>query len=258
MEQTPTPRHSFDLSNFKKASQSMIAVNEDSYNRNYLRWDRPRAIKDYSMEDIESIIESGSSESQRTLSYNYFAKNGFYKQIIAHYATLLKYTGLLIPSPAFGKSLQDQAIAKRYFGAIDFVDRMKLDELGVRIATKVLLDGTYYGVIQTLNKTTFCLMDLPAGKSRTRFKDEFGNSIVEFDVSFFDSITNENDREAALKTYPKVISSYYRKWNKKRSAMTPYVFLPTDVGVAFNLFDARPYFLSMIPATIEYDKAVQT
>ena len=258
MENEQNQKRNFNLATFKKASESMIATNEDSYNRNYLSWDRPRRVRDYSQEEIESIIESGSTESQRVLSHNYFAKNGFYKQIITHYATLLKYTGILIPSPAFGKSLQDTAIAKRYYGAIDFVDRMKLDELGVRIATKVLMDGTYYGVVQTLNKTTFCLMDLPAKKCRTRFKDELGNSIVEFDVSYFETIASETDRTAALKTYPKVISSYYRKWSKHKGTMTSYVFLPTDVGVAFNLFDARPYFLSMIPATIEYDKAVQT
>ena len=251
--------HSFDLSIFKKASESMIAINESSYNHSYLKWDRPDKVRDYSEEELQSIIESGSIESQRTLSHNYFAKNGFYKQVITHYATLLKYSGILIPSPAFGKSLQDKTIAKRYYGAIDLVDSMKVDELGPRIAMKALLDGTYYGLIQTLNKTTFCLMDLPQAYCRTRFKDELGNSIVEFDVSYFNRVTtNDADRKAALKTYPKVISSYYQKWNNNGRTATSWVFLPTDIGVAFNLFDARPYFLSMIPATIEYDKAVQT
>lgn len=250
-----TLQHFFNLETFKKASESMIAKNNETYQNSYLNWDRIKPIQTYTVEQIEHIIESGNLESQRILSQNYASINGFYKQILTYYATLLKYYGILIPNPAFGKSLQDNAIAKRYHNAIDFVDRMGLQKLCGHISFIVLRDGIYYGAIQTLNKKTFAVMDLPSNYCRSRFEDTYGNSIVEFNVRYFNSIPNQKDRDSALKVYPKVISSYYRKWshNTKKS---PWVFLPSDIGVSFELFDARPYFLNIIPATIQYDEAV--
>lgn len=252
-----TPPRMFDLETFKKASQSMIATNENSYRESYLNWEQVKPVREYTVQEVKDIIRSGSVDGQRELSRNYYNANGFYKQIITHYATLLRYYGILIPSPALGKSLQDKPIAKRYYNAVEFVDKMHLQSLCQRIAHKVLVDGTYYGAIQTMDKTTFTLMDLPAKYCRSKFQNEYGDLIVEFDVRFFNSITDKKNQQAALSTYPKVISSYYRKWSKNSSTLSPWLFLPSDVGVAFNLFDARPYFLSIIPATIQYDTAVE-
>ena len=249
--------HNFDLSTFKKSSESMIATNDSAYDQSHFKWDRVRPVRDYSDEEIHSILTSGNAESQRQLSINYVAANGFYKEIIMHYATLLKYCGILIPNPALGKSLQDKSIAKRYHTAMNFIDKASLESVGPYIAYRVLRDGTYYGAIQTLTKDAFALLDLPFEYCRTRFKNEHGDNIVEFNVSYFDKITLEADRNAALNTYPKVISSYYRKWSKHKGKLSEWLFVPSEIGVAFNLFDARPYFLSTIPATIQYDQAIE-
>ena len=77
--------HNFSLSDFKKANETMIATNEDSYKTNYLFWDKQNKVSDYSKEEIESIIRNGSASSMSILSRNYFNQNGFYKQIITHY-----------------------------------------------------------------------------------------------------------------------------------------------------------------------------
>ena len=254
--QPAMPPRNFDLDTFKTASQSMIATNEGSYNQNHFNTGRAKIIRDYTVEDANAVINSGDSEKQQILSRNYYSANGLYKEIITHYTTLLKYYGILIPNPALGKSLQDKPIAKRYYNAIEFIDRVDVRNLGVRLANKVLIDGTYYGVIQSMDNATFTLMDLPFKYSRTRFQDQNGNSIVEFNVQYFKTIKEEKDRQAALRTYPKVISTHYRKWANGK-VTSPWVFLPSDLGVAFNLFDARPYFLSVIPSTIQYDMAVE-
>ena len=256
--QVKLPPRTFDLELFKKASEEMIAINDGAYRSSYLKWDRTRPIKDYTPEEIERIISSGDVEAQRRLSRNYAYANGFYKQILTHYATLLRYSGILIPNPAFGKSLQETSIAKRYYNAVDFVELLKLKELGVRIAHAVLRDGIYYGAIQTLTKQVFALLDLPTDFCRSRFQDEYGNILVEFNVRYFATITDVKNRRAALRTYPKVISSHYRKWAKNTGGVSPWVMLPSDIGVAFTLFkDARPYFLDIIPATIKYDESVE-
>ena len=115
----------FDLASFSRAKDKMIATNEQAYKG---LWDSARSrvsrVKDYTPEEIASIIQSGSLSEQQKLSRNYFNKDGYYKQIIIYYATLLKYMGLLIPNPSNGKNLSTSHIQKRYYSALDYVERM--------------------------------------------------------------------------------------------------------------------------------------
>jgi hypothetical protein len=121
----PLESRNFDLASFTRAKDKMIATNEQAYKGH---WDSTRQrvarIKNYTVEEITSIIESGSLSEQQKLSRNYFNKDGYYKQIIIYYATLLKYMGLLIPNPSTGKNLSTSHIQKRYYNALDYVERM--------------------------------------------------------------------------------------------------------------------------------------
>ena len=84
------------LATFARAISDMVAKNESSYNST--RWGKGRyeRVKEYTLEEIESIINSSSIEAQVILSRNYFNRGGFYQRLLLHYATLLKYIGLLI------------------------------------------------------------------------------------------------------------------------------------------------------------------
>ena len=257
MEQIkPTGR--FDLDSYKRAKDNMIATNDTAYAG---EWSSARRrvtrLKDYTLEEIERIIDSGSLAEQQRLSRNYFYKDGFYKRILVYYATLLKYTGMLIPNPSYGKKLSTEHIQKRYYNAVDFIERMSLPSFFTNCALRAMIDGSYYGIIQKLDKKTFAVLDLPSGYCCSRFKDTEGNDIIEFDVTYFNTIVDEDSREMALKVYPSVISNAYRKYMKGKKT-SRWVFIPSDIGICFPMLDGRPIFLNVIPATINYDEAVET
>jgi hypothetical protein len=119
-----------------------------------------------------------------------------------------------------------------------------------------LIDGCFYGVVSKADKTHFAVLTLPAAYCQTRFKDVAGNDLVEFDVSYFHSITDEQDRKAALAAYPKYVASAYEKWKKGKT--NKWIILPSQEGICFPMMDGRPFFLSVIPSTIKYDLAVET
>ena len=77
----------------------MIATSDSSYTSRYGAHYRDR-VRDYTEEEVKKIIENGSLSEIQRLSRNYFNKDGFYKQLILHYATLLKYSGILIANPS--------------------------------------------------------------------------------------------------------------------------------------------------------------
>ena len=144
------------LATFSSAIQKMIATNESSYNitryRSYNRW--YGIGEKYSLENINQIIDHGSLESKIDLSRYFFETNGFYRRLLLHYATLLKYTSLLIPNPSFGKSLSESYVSKKYYGATNFIDSARLPKLFTHIAIKALRDGCYYGILQKVTNTS--------------------------------------------------------------------------------------------------------
>ena len=246
------------ISSYSKAQTKMIATSEATYGT--LGTSRARyleRIREYTPEKIERIITSGSLAEQQALSRNFFYKDGYYKQIIIHYATLLKYAGLLIPNPSLGKKLSTSHISKRYYNALDYVEKMNLPVFLTDCATRALIDGCYYGVIVQLDKQNFSVLDLPSGYCQTRYKDLNGDDLIEFDVSYFNSIVDLTAKEQALASYPKFIRDAYKKWQKQKSSNS-WVIIPSDIGICFPFFDGRPLFLSVIPASLEYDDAIQT
>ena len=242
------------LATFTKAINDMVAKNESSYNSS--RWGRNKyeRVKDYTIEEVKKIIESGSIDSQIALSRNYFIKGGFYQRILLHYATLLKYTSLLIPNPSFGKNLSEQYITKKYNNAVNFVDNAKLPKLFTHIAIKALRDGCYYGILQEVTNNSISILDLPIFYCRSRFKDKEGNDIVEFNVTYFDTITDTDFRKRALAAYPKEITNWYRRY-KARKVNNPWCYVSSNVGICMSLIDERPIFLNIIAAELEYGDA---
>lgn len=256
MEENANLSRNFTLTSFQRAKERMIATNDSAYSSFY-NMGRLKRIKDYSEEEIQNIINNGSLAEQQNLSRNYFYKDGFYKQIIIYYSTLLKYAGLLIPHTSYGKKITAPSIQKRYYGAIDYIEKMNLPILLTNFAQRALVDGSYYGIKIQTDRDGFAILDLPSGYACSNFKDSLGNDIVEFDVSYFNTIFDKDDRDAALSMYPKIVKQEYDKWRigKRKSR---WIMLPADIGICFPFFDGRPPFLSIIPTTIQYDKAVET
>lgn len=248
--------HDFDLSTFSSKVEAMVKKNAsgDSLRErySYLR------ISEYTPDEVKKIIDCGSLTEQQRLSRAFYEKDGLYKRIILYYATILKYEGIMIPHPTLGKKLSESFVTKKYYGALDYLDNLNLPELLTRISIKVLIDGCYYGVITAIDKNRFSIMDLPTAWCRSRYRDLEGNDIIEFNVEYFYSIIDAEERKDILKIYPKLISAHYRK-HRDGKVNTPWVKIPADLGVCFPFFDdGRPLFLSVIPATLEYDDAVDT
>ena len=243
------------LSTFKSSYENMIATSETSYNGSkYSSSLYTRKIhKNYTPEEIDSIIETGSLAAQIKLSRAFFDKGGFYQRILLHYATLLKYTSLLIPNPSFGKSLSESYIEKKYFNAINFIDKAGLPDLFTGMAIRALRDGCYYGIIREVDNESISIIDLPIYYCQTRFKDAKGNNLIEFDVSYFDTIVDKEDRKAALHMYPKMVANWYRRY--KLGKVKKWVFIPAEMSICLPFLDGRPMFLNIIPAAIEYDQA---
>ena len=243
------------LTSFKKMSQDLIATNSQAFQNKWGLGKTGKRLRNYTDKEIEDIINSGSIDAQQELSRNYFYKDGFYREILIYYATLLKYAGILIPHPSFGKNLSDKHIKKKYSQAVEYIDRIDIASLFTNISMEVLITGSYFGLIVQADKNAFAVMDLPTTYCMSRFKDIYGNDVIELNLQYFDTITDAEVRRRVLKTYPKEVQSAYKKF--KKGELSSWYKLPVEISVCFQLFDGRPPFLNIIPATLNYDIAVE-
>ena len=239
--------HKVDNETFKRAITNMIATNDSAYTTRYQRSGRAYA-RPYTNEEIQRIIDSGSAVQKSILSNNYFALDGFYRRIIIYYATYLKYVGILIPQ----YEKKSKAVNEIYNKAIKFIDGIKMYTLCADFASKAFLNGCYYGVVQSSSENGFAVLDLPFKYCSTRYKDQKNNDVIEFDLSYFDSISDKKQRRIALSIYPDEISSAYKKWKNKRSSDYQYYIIPSEIGICFPLFDTSPMFLSTLIDVADY------
>mgnify|MGYP003458983617 FL=1 len=111
-------------------------------------------------------------------------------------------------------SLSSPHISKRYEAALTFVEELKTPIFFTNCAMRALRDGCYYGVRVSRGKDSIAIIDLPPDYCITRFKDARGNDLIEFNLAYFDSIADEQNRKAALETFPKDIVKAYRAYHK--------------------------------------------
>jgi hypothetical protein len=232
---------------FKQSINKMIASNEDSYKSSY-GWGKTNTtrIREYTDDEIASIIASGDIDSMRELSRSYYYSSGYYRRIILYYAYLLTYSFLVVPH--YKKKVSNQGKAN-YYQALDFCDSIHIKSFSQHIATRTLVDGCYYGIIVEKNGL-YSTMDLPFSYCRTRFKGYSGLDIVELNLNYFTTISDRDMRDRAFKAYPKEVKRAYNKYtngtNKKLSDQW-YIF-DEGVGIYFKMDEARPMFINTIPA----------
>lgn len=244
-----------DIANFSASIKKMVATNKGAYIDVFNRRTVSK-VKDYTLEEVEEIINSGDLISQVALSQNYYNKDGFYSRLMLYYATLLCYYGMLIPDVKPNSNLSDKVLRDQYYKASKHISRMKLRSLCVNFTLKACVNGCYYGALVENSESAFSVIDLPPEYCRSRYKDIFGNELVEFNLRYFDSIIDKKAKVLALNTYPSFFKKEYRKYKKGRSSN--WVIVPPEIGFCFSLSeDGRPRFLNVIPSTIQYEEDVE-
>lgn len=235
---------------FKKAISDMIATSKSAYVRTSSKEVKERR-RNYTKEQINDIVNLGSSVERAELSEYFFAVSGLYKRIILHYATFLTYSWILVPHLKNKKEkITDKKIADAYYNASDFCTSFQIERKCALFAKDILVKGAYYGLIHE-TQDYVAIQDLPFAFCRSRFKNQQDVDIVEFNVKFFDTIKDESLRREILKTYPKLIQKKYYEY--KHKGKESWIFLPAEMGIYFNFFEERPFFLDLLPLIDDLD-----
>ena len=245
----------FSLNDYKQFT-GKIKTSRATYGVDPLNWGEEKAIRNYTIDDVQKIIDSSGITSKRQLSRNFFNSGGIYQRIIMHYSTLLYYYGLLVPSYNPSISLSKKKQKSTYTNALHFIDKSQLPLVLTEKSIKILTEGEYYGLVMVDKKQGLSILDLPIQYCRTRFKDLQGRDIIEFNLEYFDQYNDEIYLEAISKAFPKEMIEAYDLYRKGRR-LKWYLF-PVGQAVYFSFLDdyGAPPFVSIIPAIMQYKDSV--
>ncbi|MCK9482520.1 MAG: hypothetical protein M0R38_12330 [Bacteroidia bacterium] len=234
--------------NFAKSIKEMISVSGDAYNANSMKRVN---VSTETTEDIISIIEAGNADQIIALSEKYVATSGLYQRILVYFSTFLTNDVFITPKKITSKSLNQKKYLENYRKATFFADTVLDPKLNFpRITFKLLVYGAYYGILVEESETEMVLKDLPTKFCRSRFKTHQNVNVLEFDVSYFDTITDKVLRENALKEYPKEFKKAHNAY--KKDVKLKWFTVSPEIGVAFYYQDQyKPFFISMIPTVAD-------
>lgn len=214
------------------------------------------ANRDFTVEEIEAIIRSGSIEELRELSRYYYRTNSVYRMNIDLLASLPLYYTMITPIFESGKGSQAQII-KAFYNACAFVEKLDIKNTLFRVTKEWLKQGLYCGILQE-KAGKIVLVDLPISHTRTRFKDFNNLNILEFNLTYFiERYPDKDYREEAILTFPEVVQKAWRAWSKNKAA-DPWVMIPASNGGVCFCFaeDQSPLLIAALPKLVELKDAV--
>lgn len=203
--------------------------------------------RDFTIEEIEEIICSGSLEEIRELSRYYYRTNSLYRMNIDVLASMPLYYTMVTPIFESGKGSQTQ-ITKAFYNACTFVDKLDLKNTLLRVTKEWLKTGVYFGILQEKDGKAV-LVDLPLTHCRTRFKDFNNLNVLEFDITYFNyKYSDPEERELAVLTFPEIVQKAWRDYKAKRLTDT-WIMIPAGFGGVTFCFteDQTPLLIASLP-----------
>lgn len=209
---------------------------------------------------IYSALIGKKYEDLRAISNFFYNTNGIYRRVCNYFAQLYRYDWVVIPE-IFDKEIKETTVLKDLNKVLKFFDNSYVKKICGDIALSVIKNGCYYGY-KIPSSSGVTLQELPAKYCRVRYT--VGTTpAVEFNMAFFDTISDVNYRLRVLELFPAEFKKGYKLFREgKLPADTTleigggWYLLTLGNCVKFNFNgDDTPMFVQSIPSLIDLDEA---
>lgn len=251
MEETKQKQTSEQLASFNKLVKDWAKTREAPYGIKYGFVSSSVFSDGYSIEDINDAKNDLNIELMREISNFYYKTSTSYRRILNYFSYLYKYyytLDLKHLATDFNENKKD-SVKKLYIQTLDFLDHLNIEDTFGFIATRMLIDGAFYGYINFFDDDRVTITMLDPNYCISRYKSPYNTNIVEFDVRFFNKYTDEKELNEALDSFPKSVKSLWRKYqNGTIKNGNYYAMLPPEESCAFQFggIPVPPFFDTII------------
>ena len=211
-------------------------------------------------DEVMRALLARDVEKLRWYSQIFYRTNGIYHRTCDYFAYLYRYDWYVMPDYPLDAEIPEDRMLKDFYKALTYFDNSHIKKICGEIALNVILDGAYYGYIVP-SKIGVILQQLPVRYCRSRYKSN-GMPAVEFNMQYFDTIANPQQRIRILNLFPDEFKKGYLLYKQGKlkadfNGDTGCWYLLTPglcVKFAFDNYD-MPLFVHAIPTLLDLDAA---
>ena len=211
-------------------------------------------------DEVMRALLARDVEKLRCYSQIFYRTNGIYHRTCDYFAYLYRYDWYVTPDYPLDAEIPEDRMLKDFYKALTYFDNSHIKKICGEIALNVILDGAYYGYIVP-SKIGVILQQLPVRYCRSRYKSN-GMPAVEFNMQYFDTIANPQQRIRILNLFPDEFKKGYLLYKQGKlkadfNGDTGCWYLLTPglcVKFAFDNYD-MPLFVHAIPTLLDLDAA---
>lgn len=251
MEEKKIQSASEQLSQFNKLIKQLSKTKEVPYGIRYGFISSSVFNEEYSIEDINDAKNNLNVELMREISNFYYKTSTSYRRILNYFSYLYKYyytLDLKHLSMEYSNTKKEK-VKKLYIQTLDFLDNLNIEDTFGFIATRMLVDGAFYGYVNFFEGDRVTITMLDPNFCVSRYKSAYNTNIVEFDIRFFNKYTDDKEREMALRCFPKSVRTLWKKYkNGNMKDFNYYAVLPPEESCAFQFggLPIPPFFDTII------------
>lgn len=208
---------------------------------------------DYTVEGVREIVRTGTPDQLTELSQHFARSNGIYSQMLNYLSNLLVYATVVIPKMEGNARMTKNVAQKKFSQACDFVDVLEVPMNFARIMKIVLTNGAYYGLLREFSAKTLVIQDLEGSYCRTSYQSENGIDLLEFDLRYFDRITDQVKKKAALDSFPPDFKKGYNAYLNDKDKR--WLEVPEDLGMVFYNTNLIPFLIASLPTCLMYEES---
>ena len=231
------------------------------------RWNRtPDVGSDLptTAEEVRNLLEEALT-SQETIIKNsrrLYAINPIYAKIIDYLANIYVWRYKVTPHRSYTKSkaksrkeISEEDFKQDYQLMLEAIDGLNVETTFPVLLTHLFINGSiFFTTVYDEEQILIDTLVLPSDRCRKIGETQFGTSIIQFDMQYFDSLgLTEAQGKEFLGTYPKEIQNAYNKYKKDSNLRWAMLNPTTSSCLMLNEFGV-PTFFYLYASILNYEQ----
>jgi hypothetical protein len=231
------------------------------------RYDRTPDVGDdlpTTAEEVRELIDEALTSSDTIVknSRRLYATNPLYAKIIDYLANMYLWRYKVTPHRSYTKSkaksrktISEEDFKQDYQLMLEAIDGLNVETTFPNLLTHLFVNGTiFFTTVYSEEQVLIDTLVLPSDRCRKIGETQFGTSIIQFDMQYFDSLgLTEAQRKELLATYPKEIQSAYNKYKKDSNLRWAMMNPTTSSCLMLNEYGV-PTFFYLYASILNYEK----
>lgn len=169
----------------------------------------------YTADQITSALKNKDVETLREVSRYFYVASGEYRRMVDYLGNIHTHRNLI--SPRIASSFTDLNKFTEYHDKImDYAAKARIEHTCSFINEMVVRDGVFYGYEREMPDGSIVLQELPTDYCRSQYLIN-GKYAVEFNVKYFDTYRNANEKLQVFNSMPSEFLDLYNEYKRDTS-----------------------------------------